>query len=210
MLLVICFFFFFSSRRRHTRSLCDWSSDVCSSDLCSRTLTRRRCPWPSCRGPCNRRRRDSPGRQMPGSCGTRKRRKKKGWCDGIPGATGERAQGAWREWTRDPAKNQSRVRVPFRVGAAAREPWVKLTMLNIDTKLRLIGIFVNGTSARFCYVLRRWLTDKRGGASEPRVLMISSRRHSGRGTKWTNSSQCKARCRSKPTRRNYRDSTAIW
>src|SRR5260221_8604733 len=29
----IHFFFFFSSRRRHTRSLCDWSSDVCSSDL---------------------------------------------------------------------------------------------------------------------------------------------------------------------------------
>src|ERR671933_1486864 len=27
------FSFFFSSRRRHTRSLCDWSSDVCSSDL---------------------------------------------------------------------------------------------------------------------------------------------------------------------------------
>src|SRR5438034_9889234 len=27
--------FFFSSRRRHTRSLCDWSSDVCSSDLVS-------------------------------------------------------------------------------------------------------------------------------------------------------------------------------
>src|SRR5947207_15113263 len=26
-------YFFFSSRRRHTRSLCDWSSDVCSSDL---------------------------------------------------------------------------------------------------------------------------------------------------------------------------------
>src|SRR5438034_3303153 len=24
---------FFSSRRLHTRSLCDWSSDVCSSDL---------------------------------------------------------------------------------------------------------------------------------------------------------------------------------
>src|SRR6266403_2974170 len=29
----IVFFFFFSSRRRHTRSLRDWSSDVCSSDL---------------------------------------------------------------------------------------------------------------------------------------------------------------------------------
>src|SRR5438034_4030815 len=29
---MICLFFF-SSRRRHTRSLCDWSSDVCSSDL---------------------------------------------------------------------------------------------------------------------------------------------------------------------------------
>src|SRR5260221_9312255 len=28
--------FFFSSRRRHTRSLCDWSSDVCSSDLVDR------------------------------------------------------------------------------------------------------------------------------------------------------------------------------
>src|SRR6266496_1172275 len=28
----ICLFFF-SSRRRHTRSLRDWSSDVCSSDL---------------------------------------------------------------------------------------------------------------------------------------------------------------------------------
>src|SRR5690349_6742102 len=30
---VIFLFFFFSSRRRHTRSLRDWSSDVCSSDL---------------------------------------------------------------------------------------------------------------------------------------------------------------------------------
>src|SRR5438132_6714168 len=29
-------YFFFSSRRRHTRSLCDWSSDVCSSDLTQR------------------------------------------------------------------------------------------------------------------------------------------------------------------------------
>src|SRR5947207_3726002 len=29
--------FFFCSRRRHTRSLCDWSSDVCSSDLRPRT-----------------------------------------------------------------------------------------------------------------------------------------------------------------------------
>src|SRR4030095_5024640 len=38
MLYTICVLifyssFFFSSRRRHTRSLCDWSSDVCSSDL---------------------------------------------------------------------------------------------------------------------------------------------------------------------------------
>src|SRR5690349_25002077 len=32
----IIFFFFFSSRRRHTRSLRDWSSDVCSSDLLDR------------------------------------------------------------------------------------------------------------------------------------------------------------------------------
>src|SRR5882672_4188615 len=33
VLFVVHFLFFFSSRRRHTRSLCDWSSDVCSSDL---------------------------------------------------------------------------------------------------------------------------------------------------------------------------------
>src|SRR5204862_3069952 len=32
-MLFLFFFFFFSSRRRHTRSLRDWSSDVCSSDL---------------------------------------------------------------------------------------------------------------------------------------------------------------------------------
>ena len=31
--IYIYIYFFFSSRRRHTRSLCDWSSDVCSSDL---------------------------------------------------------------------------------------------------------------------------------------------------------------------------------
>src|SRR5260221_7715879 len=31
--------FFFSSRRRHTRSLCDWSSDVCSSDLADLRLS---------------------------------------------------------------------------------------------------------------------------------------------------------------------------
>src|SRR5438132_10925067 len=31
--MVICF----SSRRRHTISLCDWSSDVCSSDLLKTT-----------------------------------------------------------------------------------------------------------------------------------------------------------------------------
>src|SRR5260221_7080165 len=30
---LLALLFFFSSRRRHTRSLCDWSSDVCSSDL---------------------------------------------------------------------------------------------------------------------------------------------------------------------------------
>src|SRR5690349_14415538 len=33
MVCIMFFFFFFSSRRRHTRSLRDWSSDVCSSDL---------------------------------------------------------------------------------------------------------------------------------------------------------------------------------
>src|SRR5260221_1856668 len=32
-LVLFTVLFFFSSRRRHTISLCDWSSDVCSSDL---------------------------------------------------------------------------------------------------------------------------------------------------------------------------------
>src|SRR5438132_11601030 len=37
---------FFSSRRRHTRSLCDWSSDVCSSDLaCSTSCVNPASPW---------------------------------------------------------------------------------------------------------------------------------------------------------------------
>src|SRR6266496_389183 len=34
--------FFFSSRRRHTRSLRDWSSDVCSSDLIDQHEVRER------------------------------------------------------------------------------------------------------------------------------------------------------------------------
>src|SRR5260221_330546 len=41
------FVFFFSSRRRHTRSLCDWSSDVCSSDPSRRRHTRSLCDWSS-------------------------------------------------------------------------------------------------------------------------------------------------------------------
>src|SRR6266496_2965985 len=43
MIEFMYFFFFFSSRRRHTRSLRDWSSDVCSSDLFGhRELARKR------------------------------------------------------------------------------------------------------------------------------------------------------------------------
>src|SRR5579871_6880468 len=43
---MIRIFFFFSSRRRHTRSLRDWSSDVCSSDLgWSTTLTKAGLTW---------------------------------------------------------------------------------------------------------------------------------------------------------------------
>src|SRR5271155_3869470 len=37
--------FFFSSRRRHTRSLRDWSSDVCSSDLRGKGLSKRSVTW---------------------------------------------------------------------------------------------------------------------------------------------------------------------
>src|SRR6266496_5410590 len=51
--LYFCFvFFFFSSRRRHTRSLRDWSSDVCSSDLLSaETFKARRNHAPMTRRP---------------------------------------------------------------------------------------------------------------------------------------------------------------
>src|SRR5215211_6140887 len=42
MFIFFFIFFFFSSRRRHTRSLCDWSSDVCSSDLGLDELLRER------------------------------------------------------------------------------------------------------------------------------------------------------------------------
>src|SRR5690349_25026650 len=39
-MLLFVILFFFSSRRRHTRSLRDWSSDVCSSDLSYRAAER--------------------------------------------------------------------------------------------------------------------------------------------------------------------------
>src|SRR5437588_9070513 len=58
--LLFLVFFFFSSRRRHTRSLCYWSSDVCSSDLpnrgrytgskkrsCARKSKRQGSSWPN-------------------------------------------------------------------------------------------------------------------------------------------------------------------
>src|SRR5438132_4747336 len=44
--------FFFSSRRRHTRSLCDWSSDVCSSDLAPRPTATWRTRSAPTRSPC--------------------------------------------------------------------------------------------------------------------------------------------------------------
>src|SRR5438874_9725161 len=54
------FFFFFSSRRRHTRSLRDWSSDVCSSDLifellrrCCHTELTARSNYDWCAGHCH-------------------------------------------------------------------------------------------------------------------------------------------------------------
>src|SRR5260221_8228166 len=53
--------FFFSSRRRHTRSLCDWSSDVCSSDLGSGGAGTASAPPP----PCGARRDGDIGRSRP-------------------------------------------------------------------------------------------------------------------------------------------------
>src|SRR5438034_8337148 len=51
MFLFVLFVFFFSSRRRHTRSLCDWSSDVCSSDLCRQNSSALCCGWSSRKNP---------------------------------------------------------------------------------------------------------------------------------------------------------------
>src|SRR5204863_1452559 len=57
-------YFFFSSRRRHTRSLRDWSSDVCSSDLTLRRLlaVQRRVRLTPVPGSCDRRRQRSDSR----------------------------------------------------------------------------------------------------------------------------------------------------
>src|SRR5215469_1579468 len=58
--------FFFSSRRRHTRSLRDWSSDVCSSDLtlrAGRRLRRARTAAPVRAAPASLR--DEPGGGKP-------------------------------------------------------------------------------------------------------------------------------------------------
>src|SRR5260221_156862 len=57
-MIAMLLFFFFSSRRRHTRSLCDWSSDVCSSDLdraewLPSLSGRERQLDPECRSPAN-------------------------------------------------------------------------------------------------------------------------------------------------------------
>src|SRR6267378_5316516 len=52
MLLRYSLFFFFSSRRRHTRSLRDWSSDVCSSDLPFRIVNRAQYQQSDCGGTC--------------------------------------------------------------------------------------------------------------------------------------------------------------
>src|SRR5579871_4533693 len=48
------FFFFFSSRRRHTISLRDWSSDVCSSDLAADGMGRHGNRGRVCEGPWRR------------------------------------------------------------------------------------------------------------------------------------------------------------
>src|SRR6266496_1031849 len=58
------FFFFFSSRRRHTRSLRDWSSDVCSSDL-PRRPAGRAASRPRRHGPDQHRRHAAGARQRP-------------------------------------------------------------------------------------------------------------------------------------------------
>src|SRR5690349_24228878 len=44
MVIFLVFSFFFSSRRRHTRSLRDWSSDVCSSDLSASSMNSSKLP----------------------------------------------------------------------------------------------------------------------------------------------------------------------
>src|SRR5579871_2900656 len=82
------YFFFFSSRRRHTRSLRDWSSDVCSSDLdpsssrATRSSSITCCsiappPSPTCRGCATRSR---AGSSRPPSIRAARRRS---WCDGC-------------------------------------------------------------------------------------------------------------------------------
>src|SRR5690349_15669955 len=75
---IFAFSFFFSSRRRHTRSLRDWSSDVCSSDLwrgwraCApavcRSRSTRECRARSSAASCSRSPRRSASARRCGSC----------------------------------------------------------------------------------------------------------------------------------------------
>src|SRR5882672_11695709 len=81
--VLLLFFFFFSSRRRHTRSLCDWSSDVCSSDLRPGRSGRRRLPPRPGRAPGPG---PPPGR---GSPPPRERRRLRGGAPPEPGGRKE-------------------------------------------------------------------------------------------------------------------------
>src|SRR6266496_5875608 len=79
-MILFLFFFFFSSRRRHTRSLRDWSSDVCSSDLSG--CCGRRASALSSRSPARRRsrseeRRVGKGVDLGGRRIIKKKKKKK-------------------------------------------------------------------------------------------------------------------------------------
>src|SRR5216684_3670724 len=83
-----------------------------------------------------------------------------------------------------------------------------LTTVKSHDKLHLIQAAVNEEFTPFALsAAARWIAVV---VSERDTLVVSSMEHYGSEMRWTNSSQCQGRCKSRRMRRNCRGSTAIW
>src|SRR5438874_1977634 len=135
------FFFFFSSRRRHTRSLRDWSSDVCSSDLGSSPRSGGACAGrPGVRLHASRRyRRPALRSRARRGVGRRLRRapRRVARCRDLVRAGG-------RSGTRGP-----RVRAPRRTRGVCRHPYERRAGVSVPAAVgRAVGVLGRQSHAR--------------------------------------------------------------